>query len=195
MSTATVRVFVAVHLPAPQRAALEGAIALLQERGLTRVRWVRPEGIHLTLKFLGDIPASQVDAVTDAMYGIAVGPKPFRLELSSLGAFPNLNKARVLWCGIGGEMEQLSALQERTERALEPLGYRRENRPFAPHLTLGRVRESARPPDPAMLQQALDACVPGPLDQWLVDEVCLMRTTPLPGGSQYDVVATAKLTG
>ena len=189
----TVRVFIAVHLPAGQRAALESAVAKLQDHGLTKVRWVRSEGIHLTLKFLGNIPASQLEGVTNAMREAADGSSPFSLELSTLGVFPNVKRARVLWCGVGGQMEPLSGLQERTEAGLETLGYPRENRPFAPHLTLGRVQEGERPPDPVLLQQALEACAPERLDPWLVDEVCLMRTTLLPGGSRHDVIANAKL--
>ena len=188
----TVRVFVAVHLPAPQRAALEVSVAGLREHGLSNIRWVRSEGIHLTLKFLGDVPSSQIGEAITAIRHSAGESHPFRLQLGTLGAFPNLKRARVLWCGVEGDMEALSALQERTERALEVVGYPREKRPFSPHLTLGRVREGDHIPESTLLQQGLDACVPRSRGAWLVDEVCLMRTTLLPGGSRYDVTATAK---
>ena len=191
--SATERVFVAVPLPAAQRAVLESAIASLRGHGLDRVRWVRVEGIHVTLKFLGDIPASQVEAVGQAMRSAAKDVAPFQLQLASLGVFPNPKRARVIWCGVSGQMEQLISLQERTEQAIVPLGYPRERRPYSPHLTLGRVREGDRPPDGAMLQRAMDAWAPGRAEPWLVDEVCLMRTTLLPGGSIHDVQATAKL--
>ena len=188
-----VRVFVAVHLPSAQREALERSIVSLGEHGLDKVRWVRAEGIHLTLKFLGDIPAPDVEAVTGTMLRAAGESKQFRLELSTLGVFPNLKRARVLWCGVDGQMEALSALQQRIEQGLEGIGYPRENRPFTPHLTLGRVREGDSSPNAAMLQRALDTCAPRRQETWLVDEVCLMRTTPMPGGSRYDVIGTAKL--
>ncbi len=189
----TARVFVAVHLPEPQRAALELTISSLRESGLSKVRWVRPEGVHLTLKFLGDIPASQIEAVGVAMRDAAKESSPFHLALGTLGAFPNLGRARVLWCGVQGDKGSLSQLQERTETGLEAVGYPRENRPFSPHITLGRLREGGRPPDVDLLQQALDACAPRLHDWWLVEDVCLMQTVLMPGGSRYEVIATATL--
>ena len=189
----TARVFVAVHLPEPQRATLELTIGSLRERGLSNVRWVRPEGIHLTLKFLGNIPAAQVEAVSVAMGDAARESSPFHLGLGILGAFPNLGRARVLWCGVEGDKGPLDQLQQRTETGLEALGYPRENRPFSPHITLGRVREGGRTPDIDLLQRALDECTPRLQDWWLVEDVCLMQTTSMPGGSRYDVIATAKL--
>ena len=189
----TARVFVAVHLPDPQRANLELTIAKLRERGLSKVRWVRPEGIHLTLKFLGDIPTLQMEAVSEAMGDAARESSPFHLALSTLGAFPNLGRARVLWCGVEGDKGSLSQLQERTETGLEALGYPRESRPFSPHITLCRVREGGRTLNVDLLQRALDECTPRLQDWWLAEDVCLMQTTLMPGGSRYDVVATAKL--
>lgn len=193
--SATARVFIAAHLPEPQRATLELAIADLRKHGLSKVRWVRPEGIHLTLKFLGNISETQVEAVTWAMTATAKESFPFRLALGQLGVFPNARRARVLWCGVEGDMSVLTELQQRTETALESLGHPRENRLFSPHLTLGRVREDGRAPEQALLEQALDACAPRWRESWLVDEVCLMQTTSMPGGSRYDAVATAKLGG
>ena len=189
----TVRVFVALHLPEIQRRVLEVVIASLREQGLINVRWVHPEGIHLTLKFLGDISESQLELVSRAMTEAAGESAPFHLQLSTLGVFPNLKRARILWCGAVDQLRDLSALQERMEGGLEALGYPREARPFSLHITLGRVRDGNHPPDPALLQQALEACTPSGTEPWLVNEACLMRTTPLPGGSRYDVIAKAKL--
>ena len=189
------RVFIAVHLPEPQLATLELTVADLRKHGLPKVRWVRPEGIHLTLKFLGNIPASQIEAITVRMTVAAQESFPFRLALGTLGVFPNARKARVLWCGVDGDMALLSDLQLRTETALGSLGYPPENRLFSPHLTLGRVREGDRGPGEALLEQALIAAAPRWRESWLVDEVCLMQTTSMPGGSRYDVIATAKLGG
>ena len=90
-------------------------------------------------------------------------------------------------------MASLSDLQLGTEKALESLGYLPEDRAFSPHLTLGRVRESGRLPGQALLEQALSACVPRWRESWLVDEVCLMQTTSMPGRLRYDAIATAKL--
>lgn len=189
----TARVFVAVHLPDSQRASLEATIAELKEQGVSKVRWARPEGLHLTLKFLGDIPASQLQAIMVSMGRTAKESSPFHLALDTLGVFPNPKRPRVLWCGVEGDMAHLSQLQERMEAGLEALGYAREGRPFAPHVTLGRMREGDRPPDVALLQRALGNCAPRLHESWLVEDVCLMRTTSMPGGSRYDVIETVKL--
>ena len=190
--TSPLRLFIAVLLPAPQRATLEAAIANLRQQGVAGVRWVRPEGIHLTLKFLGDVHPSQVEAVASAMRAAAEEASSFQLQLASLGVFPSLTRPRVIWAGVAGQMEQLAALQAQVEERLEPLGYPREGRPFSPHLTLGRLGERATPAGES-LRQVLAACAPDCPAPWRVGQACLMQTTMLPGGSRYDVLATADL--
>lgn len=105
------------------------------------VRWVAPQGIHLTLKFLGSISRGKVDEVIMAMERASQGISPFQLEFGDLGVFPDAKRPRVLWIGIGGEVEKLVVLQQRLEDALTPLGFARESRRFVPHLTLARLRE------------------------------------------------------
>ena len=100
------------------------------------VRWVDSEGIHLTLKFLGDIDPALVEDVLRAMEQAASGTLPFQVHLNGLGVFPNLRRPRVLWAGVGGDMDALGALQEKVEAAMEGLAFPRERRAFSPHLTL-----------------------------------------------------------
>jgi len=99
--------------------------------------------LHLTLKFLGNIPFKLVTEVTSAIKEASEGIPPFHLELSGLGAFPNLKQPRVVWVGIWGEVDKLLRLQQNIDFALSPLGFAKEERPFVPHLTLARVRQGA----------------------------------------------------
>jgi 2'-5' RNA ligase len=111
------------------------------------IRWVRSEGIHLTLKFLGSVPTSTVPAVVDRLSTELRGVPPFELALGGLGVFPNARRPKVLWLSVLGEIDALRGAQERVEVATVPLGFPRENRPFRPHLTLGRVRDTATTPE------------------------------------------------
>ena len=104
-----------------------------------------PTGIHLTLKFLGNIDPHLVDNLLEAMRRSAQGSSPFRLQLSGLGLFPNAKEPWVLWVGVDGDLDPLRGLQERVEEAVVKLGFPRESRPFSPHLTLGRVHDRAHP--------------------------------------------------
>ena len=136
-----IRAFIAVELPPAVREAVEGVVRELRSGIGDGVRWVRPEGVHLTLKFLGDIDAGSVPAVSRAMAQCAASAAPFDLFLEGVGVFPNARRPRVIWIGLGGALEPLLALQHSIDRELEGLGFARERRPFTPHLTLGRVRD------------------------------------------------------
>lgn len=102
--------------------------------------WVRPEGIHLTLKFFGYIARNDVQAISEVVAGQAAGARPLNLEAKGLGLFPDTRRPRVLWLGISGEVERLIALQRTIDRGLETRGFAREQRPFKAHLTLARVK-------------------------------------------------------
>ena len=138
-----IRAFIAVELPPAVREAVEGVVRELRSGIGDGVRWVRPEGVHLTLKFLGDIDAGSVPAVSRAMAQCAASAAPFDLFLEGVGVFPNARRPRVIWIGLGGALEPLLALQHSIDRELEGLGFARERRPFTPHLTLGRVRDGS----------------------------------------------------
>lgn len=136
-----VRAFLAVDLPGEIKDEIGG----LQERlkqDLEGIRWTRPEGIHLTLKFFGDIGRAQVEAITGVVTEKTAGVAPFSLSLGRMGAFPHLDRPRVLWVGLAGDTARLSAFQQDLEAALEEVGFKSEKRSFKPHLTLGRARSS-----------------------------------------------------
>src|SRR5918995_1389034 len=132
------RAFVAVFPPSVvRREALAWAKRWSSD---DRMRWTRPENIHLTLKFLGDIRAEALDGIRDALGEACAQHASFDAVLAELGAFPSARRARILWIGVGAGSDRLRSLSADVDDALAPLGFEREKRPYVPHLTLGRVR-------------------------------------------------------
>ena len=115
----------------------------LRAADLTGVRLVDPDGVHLTLKFLGNVDSSRVPALTDALDAVGEGAVPFALHLRDVGVFPDRRSPRVLWAGVSGDTEALAALARRVDDACANVGFPREQRPFSPHLTLARLRDRA----------------------------------------------------
>jgi len=185
----TVRAFVAVNLDQD----LKDALAKVQERlKATRadVGWVRPESLHLTLKFLGQVEESRLGAVAEAIAAAATGYGSFRLVLGGVGAFPQPRAARVVWIGVQQGAEALVTLQARVEAGLEALGFAREERPFAAHLTLGRVRGPARR---EQLAVALTSIPAEPLREMMLHRIDLMKSELGPGGARYTALQTFPL--
>jgi 2'-5' RNA ligase len=190
---AEIRAFVAIELPEAVRAGLGRIQGQLKPGHEGVVRWVDPKGIHLTLKFLGNIAEAKVPAVVEAVRGAAAGVGHFRLGVGGVGAFPNLQTPRVVWVGLGGDLENLTALQKATDRALAALGFPPEGRPFTPHLTLGRVREMASRAERRALGEAvgrLKAEASVPME---VSSVSLMRSQLTPAGAIYTCLASIAL--
>jgi len=106
------------------------------------VRWVRPEGIHLTLKFFGDISGGDIENIAAVVEKAAAGERTFTLAVVGAGVFPDPHRPRVLWLGMDGDVERLVAFQKGLERSLRQIGFPPEERPFRPHLTLGRIKTS-----------------------------------------------------
>jgi len=142
-----VRSFIAIELPAEVRAELASIEEKLKVRPHPFVKWVDPESIHLTLKFLGSVSGETIPEIVEAMSLVAQPVSPFTLQIGGTGAFPNWQRPQVVWVGVGGEMGRLTTLQRELEAALSPLGFPPESRPFSPHLTLGRLRERVTPED------------------------------------------------
>lgn len=137
-----VRTFIAVEIPFEVK---ERAIALIDQLRVApaKVRWVQPEAMHWTLKFLGDVELEETPAICDAVTRAVAGMAPFDVEAQGTGAFPDIQRPRTVWIGMGEGSEAMVALHDAIERELAPLGYRPEGRRFRPHLTVGRVRSSA----------------------------------------------------
>lgn len=133
------RTFIAFKLPEEVIASLGELQTALKQQGL-KLRWVRPDNIHLTLKFLGEISAEDMLDVKRVIRGASRNQTVFSLEAKGLGVFPTVKKARVLWSGIHGDVKRLGELQSNLDRALADIGFEPEKRTFRGHLTLGRVK-------------------------------------------------------
>lgn len=138
-----IRSFIAIELPDELKLELSQLEARLKSDQQFRVKWVKPDSIHLTLKFLGNIAPDRTSEITGAMEKAAQVVAPFQLKVKDLGVFPNLRRVQVVWVGLTGEIDKLVQLQQRLESNLARLGFTPESRPFVSHLTLARVHEPA----------------------------------------------------
>ena len=135
----SLRVFLAVELSSD----LCRKVAEFQQQlrgNLPEVNWVRPESIHLTLKFLGYVDAAMVEQLLPAMEPVGRNQAPLSLEIQGLGVFPHIRRPRILWIGCAGDIPSLLKLVSRIEGALVPLGFPLEEKPYHPHLTLARIK-------------------------------------------------------
>jgi 2'-5' RNA ligase len=174
------RLFAAVPLADPARGQILGLLGKLRNAGWP-VRWVHDEGLHMTLKFFGEVGAERVDVIAEALRFAAQGAGPLALELGDLGAFPSRNRPRVLWVGIHAP-PALELLQDRIERGCEAIGFPPEGAPFQPHITLGRVREGQRLP-PGGLDDHADGFERVP---FVAQELVLYESVLTTGGPRYE---------
>lgn len=189
-----IRAFIAFPLPDLVIAHLRSLQESLGEAGLDDLRFVRPESIHLTLRFLGDVDPSAVEAIADAMAGAAADTPPLSLTAKGIGAFPTVRKARVVWAGLAGETAELISFQGRVAEALEPLGFPRERRRFTAHLTLARVRErrSVEPEKLVSAMESLNALASPPFS---AGELVLFQSDLRRSGAVYTPLRRAPLSG
>lgn len=180
------RLFIALELPDPILAVLVNRQEWLKQRTPPKtVKWVHPDSIHLTLKFLGDVAVPEVETLQFSLARAAERQNPFTLRTAECGCFPNTQRPRVVWVGLQGDMKSLHALRDAVEQHVAPLGYPTENRPFHPHLTLGRVRKEAKQHDVRKLGE-LVANMPGnDRASWLPTHVALFRSELTPQGAIY----------
>ncbi len=189
------RAFVAIELPDSVKEMLAGVVRELKDAGIGGLRPVRPEGVHLTLKFLGDVPSDRISAIGDAVGRAAAQHAQFALYLSGVGAFPGGRAPRVLWAGVAGDLDRLAALQSSVDACLSELGFARERRAFNPHLTLARLRDSASRDDRTRALRVLKAVRPREDSGFEVDGVSLFQSTLGPGGAVYRRLFHAPLAG
>jgi len=180
-----IRAFVAIELPEEARRGLARLRRELEKKEHGFVKWVDPEGIHLTLKFLGNIPFKRIPEITQALEEVASVIPPFHLEISGLGAFPNLKQVRVFWVGLRGEVDKLSKLQQDVDTRLATLGFAREERAFVPHLTLARIREGASPSERKTFGELVGAIAFENKYDIQVETISLMRSELTPAGAIY----------
>ncbi len=172
------RAFVAIFPPPEVR---KKALRAAQRLPLgDRVRWTRLENVHLTLKFLGDVREEILDELYAALEETCAQHAPFDIGLANLGAFPSVRRARILWASVGAGSDPLRSLAADLDTALAALGFEREERPYTPHLTLGRVRGR-----PASFDLPQDI---GDLEGFRVRQIELMASTLTAEGSIYRTV-------
>lgn len=185
----TIRAFIAIRLPAPVERALgevAQTLALRTPRGA--MRWVRPEQIHLTLRFLGDTATSRVDAIGAAMDALATDTAPLALHLDGIGCFPNARRPRVIWVRLAGDEARLAELKAALDERLAGLGFPPDDKPFRAHLTLGRIKDDRA-------AQGVDWTVDVPPLAVPVAMIYLMESQLRPEGPIYTVRHMSELRG
>ena len=189
-----IRAFIAISLSDEIYQKLDQVLAALKKQLPGKsVRWVPATNIHLTLKFLGDVSISSQEQLTKALQAEVSRHPPFELSVGELGVFPTLRRPHVVWVGIEAPPE-LAALQRGVEAEMARLGYAPEQRPFSPHLTLGRVGRNADSEEIRRISEVLGKHKVGFLGAFRVHSVYLYRSDLQPGGSVYTRLFTANLT-
>ncbi len=187
----TIRAFIAFPLPE----LISTRICDIQERLKSYrlpVRWVKPENVHLTLKFLGEISLSTIDGIAEVIEDTVRDFSPLILFTKGLGVFPGIKKPRVIWIGISGDIKPLSEIQANLETNLEIKGFAKENRPFKSHLTLGRVKDDIHPENLIDILRSFSDFSSEPFE---AGELVLYKSELNPSGALYTKLQTVYLDG
>jgi 2'-5' RNA ligase len=190
------RTFIAIELAESLRIALQRVQEKLKfQTPPGSVRWVGPDGIHLTLKFLGDTSRSRVSEIESALQAACAGFERFEFSVEGRGCFPNFRRPRVIWVAVREKSGALLRLQAAIERNVAPLGWPTEERAFSPHLTLGRVSKGADDRMTVAVGQAVEKFVVEQIGQQEVSAVSLMRSDIRPTGAIYSRLSHITLAG
>lgn len=184
MMSETFRAFIAVDMPASVKSFLSETQEALKLYGF-RVKWVRPQNIHLTLKFLGNIATTDTDKIVEAMTLAARDCPVVALVAKGIGVFPDVRRARVIWAALNGQLEILANLQRTLDDHLADLGFPRETRAFKSHLTLGRVKGKI---PSARIKTAIDNLKKFESESFEINQVVLFKSDLQPSGAVYTKV-------
>ena len=184
-----IRTFIAVELEPSLQQFLKIIQSNLKPLNLD-VSWVKPENIHITLRFLGEIPLKKVKAISEIFPDIFKEFRPFEIKLSGLGVFPKIERPNVIWVGIDQGSQEMKGLAESLENALCRLGYPKEHREFKAHLTLGRIRSLK---NCELLAKAIADYSPKETIRQTVHSIVFFKSTLSPQGSLYEPLATTRL--
>ena len=188
-----VRSFIAIELPNELKAWLVQLQDKLKLGKPLSAKWVDPYSIHLTLKFLGNMPIDRTDEIIEALTEAARGISPFCLEVQGLGVFPNLRRVQIAWIGISGEIDKLGQLQQCIESNLAPLGFTPESRPFTPHLTLARLRDQTSLDERQRFGQLIASTKLDTVYNFKVDAISLMKSQLTRKGAIYSRISLVGL--
>ena len=186
------RAFIAIEIPPEIKKAISIQTASIQKDSGRIVRWVATENIHLTLKFLGEVSLANMEMLTQAIQMECEQLPSFDITVASLGCFPNPRRPRVIWIGLDIP-HQLNKLQRQIDTTAARLGYSAEDKPFSPHLTIGRIREQSAPTELQTLRDLLERTTIGVLGTFTVREICLFKSDLKPGGPVYTRLLTIPL--
>ncbi|MBN1152271.1 MAG: RNA 2',3'-cyclic phosphodiesterase [Dehalococcoidia bacterium] len=190
MADETIRTFIAIELPDDVKRGLGRTIFLLRERVATSdIKWVPANNIHVTLKFLGDVPASRIEEIRNTLEVVCSAACPMNLKVGGLGAFPSSRAPRIVWAGLQGDVAPLVALARTIDEALYRIGYAREARAFAPHLTLARVRQEATQRTLSALSRAIIHTSPAVQSAFATSSIAVMRSQLTSTGAVYSRIA------
>jgi len=188
-----IRAFIAINLSEEIHHGLEQVLQDLKSRlPGGAVRWVPEKNIHLTIKFLGEVSETGIEMLTTMLQTEAVRHPPFEFSVGGLGAFPSPRRPRVVWVGVEAPVE-LASLQRGVEAEMARLGYAPEERPFSPHLTIGRVTRNASPDELRRLSSTLESYKVGFLGVTRVQAIHLFRSDLQPSGAVYTLLYSAAL--
>jgi RNA 2',3'-cyclic 3'-phosphodiesterase len=187
------RCFVALPLPPEVVTSARQSQRHVQNTvGQLEVRWVKPEQMHLTLRFMGQVAADQIPALIAELDRIATATPTFQLRTGLPGCFPNHGQPRVIWLGLAGDLAALARLQNAVAQATQPWGDPTDDKAFQPHLTLGRVK-TTRPRESGALRAALTHGPALAVPSWLVSSLDLIQSTLSPAGPVYGRLASLRL--
>ena len=187
MQAQTIRTFIAIALPEEITAVLaQLSYSFAKQIPSRAVRWVKPDRMHLTLRFLGETAVPQLTPIATELDHVTANYAPFKLHLHQVGCFPNRRRPRVLWIGLAGEKRPLQAIKRDIDTFLQPMGWEQEKRPFQAHLTVGRVKDARQ------LQQ-LNLNVPVGKAAWEVTAVHLIQSQLRPQGPLYTTHHSSQL--
>ena len=181
----TTRTFLAIDLPEKiitQLIDIQDGL----KASVKGIRWTRPEGIHLTLKFFGNISENDIVNISGVVEKKTKDARPVTLNVKRVGAFPNFKRPRVMWIGISGEVEQLFFLQEEIDTGLETIGFQKETRAFRPHLTLGRIKSPREVEGLAKIIEGGEGYTAG---SFIAEGLTLFKSDLTPKGAIYTKLA------
>jgi 2'-5' RNA ligase len=187
-----IRTFIAIHLPVTLQDKIGQVVHQLDQPKTSAVRWVPVRNIHLTLKFLGDVSPANLNILKEVLFAEVARHRSFEISIGGLGSFPGPQRPRVIWVGVHAPPSMLR-LQHAIENEAKKLGYPPEERPFSPHLTLGRVASNASPQEVQQIARRLESIKVGELGTIEVESVQLFRSDLQPGGSVYTQLYSANM--
>jgi len=182
----TFRLFLAIDPPEAALREIADIQKRLQKSFAGNIRWVKPDGMHLTLKFFGDVFADAIGAISAECLQEAAQEAPFTLSFRGLGTFPTVKRPRVLYLGLEGDTARLTDFQSRLENRLSETGFTGEDRPFTPHLTLARIKELR---EPEKIAKETTEIAKYATKQFTAREMTLFKSDLTPGGAVYTKLA------